>query len=557
MVHSALWVSSVCPSPTRCLEEVGGFLRRYYIISTGDFINGIVSLQGTMSSNATNAEVFVYMGAGEERVSNDVVRVRVDPSITSIPASAFEGRKKLTEVELCEGLVEIGDRAFMYCNHSITKINIPASVRWIRNHAFSNSLRTHIRLHDGIESIGVGAFDNCIFTNFRVPPLITVIPNYMSYICRSMFSLELPDNTREIGSYAFGYCWCLRNVAIPPNAVVGDEIFLNEGVDITTDLQLLFGNSDARITRELMRRFDGLPIHSIVYYQSYNQGVLQILIAAINTRSGQRRTLRSKLDPTGNQQDCLGMTPLHILTCSSVHDLDVYRLIVEKYPANLITEDRWGALPLLYAFWGAAPAEIIQFLLESYQSLYPGYAFNWTMMVETMGRCDTPKESIENLLHVRRMRFPGHSIDWEYLLDKFATPLHIPFPRAPFQERTQFLFKCGLSDRVEALAFKVWRDHITNMIQTSHFEYNNDNSIILYRIREKLAYFEDILPKLKEAMTILELALWKSRMNEDRPQEEATHCRKKIKTNESSIRRKCRVTCGASVVIRLVLPYLI
>jgi hypothetical protein len=53
-----------------------------------------------------------------------------------------------------------------------------------------------------------------------------------------------------------------------------------------------------------------------------------------------------------------------------------------------------GALPLLYTFWGAAPAEIIQFLLNSYQSLYPDYVFNWTMMVEIMGRCDTPKTSI-------------------------------------------------------------------------------------------------------------------------------------------------------------------
>ena len=96
-------------------------------------------------------------------------------------------------------------------------------------------------------------------------------------------------------------------------------------------------------------------------------------------------------------------------------------LIVEKYPANLITKDRWGATPLLYSFWGAAPAEIIQFLLKSYQSLYPGHVFNWTMMVETMGRCDTPKESIENLLCVKQMHFPSQPIDWEHLLDEFAS----------------------------------------------------------------------------------------------------------------------------------------
>jgi hypothetical protein len=70
----------------------------------------------------------------------------------------------------------------------------------------------------------------------------------------------------------------------------------------------------------------------------------------------------------------------------SVHDIELYRVIVERYPANLITEDRWGALPLLYAFWGAAPSEIIMFLVESYKSLYLGHVFDWTNMVDTMGR---------------------------------------------------------------------------------------------------------------------------------------------------------------------------
>jgi hypothetical protein len=140
--------------------------------------------------------------------------------------------------------------------------------------------------------------------------------------------------------------------------------------------------------------------------------------------SGQSPTLRSKLDPskldpTGNQQDCIGMTPLHIMTCSSVHDLELYRVIVEKYPANLITEDRWGALPLLYAFLGAAPAEIIQFLLDRYQSLYPGHVFNWMMMILTIGRTDAP-----NLLQVKQIHFPDQSIDWEYLLDEFSSPSH-------------------------------------------------------------------------------------------------------------------------------------
>jgi hypothetical protein len=98
-----------------------------------------------------------------------------------------------------------------------------------------------------------------------------------------MFSLELPDTVTEIGNNALGRCFCLRNVAFPPNIVFGHENFL------LGDLYQLFGNSNARIIRELQHRFDRLPIHSLVYYQSYHQGVLQILVAAINMRLGQQR----------------------------------------------------------------------------------------------------------------------------------------------------------------------------------------------------------------------------------------------------------------------------
>ena len=175
------------------------------------------------------------------------------------------------------------------------------------------------------------------------------------------------------------------------------ELFIIMRWAYNTDLQRLLFGSDHRITWifnvcclvrtiELQVRWNidlmYYP-HSIVYYQSYHKGVLQRLLAAINMSSGQCQTLHVKLDPTSNQQDCLGlgMTTLHILACSSVHDLELYRVIVEKYPANLITNDRWGALPLLYAFWGAAPVRSLSsYLRLENQSPYPGgYEFDWTI----------------------------------------------------------------------------------------------------------------------------------------------------------------------------------
>ena len=79
----------------------------------------------------------------------------------------------------------------------------------------------------------------------------------------------------------------------------------------------------------------------------------------------------------------------------------------------------------------------------------------------------------------------------------------------------------------------------------------------MHRIRAKIAHFEDELHKLKEITTILELALWKMRINQTNNQENETRPRKKGKTDESSVRQHFRVTCGADAVIRHVLPYLL
>jgi hypothetical protein len=121
----------------------------------------------------------------------------------------------------------------------------------------------------------------------------------------------------------------------------------------------------------------------------------------------------------------------------------------------------------------------------------------------------------------------------------------------------QFLFTCGMSDRMEALAFKVWRNYITNMIQTSNFEYYGDNLGVLREIQSKLAHFEVELPKLKEVTTILEIALWKMKTNQKSHQCMYTQSQKKVKTDEFIARQQCRVTCGADVVIGHVLPFLI
>jgi hypothetical protein len=99
----------------------------------------------------------------------------------------------------------------------------------------------------------------------------------------------------------------------------------------------------------------------------------------------------------------------------------------------------------------------------------------------------------------------------------------------------KFLIMCGMSDPVEALAFKVWRDCVVSMIHSAQYKYADDeyvhdeNLYLINRIRAKVAHFEDELPKLKEITTILELALWKLRMNEIFPRRKQLTARRKSK----------------------------
>ena len=543
-----------------------------------------------MSDNSS-AEVFVYMG-GDMVVPDDVVRVRVHPSVTAIPEKAFQNRWQLQEIELCDGILEIRAWAFQSCK-SLRNITIPSTVIMIRRSAFSrcekletiqlneglveigeyafflctslkaatipssvgaigecsfyNSLAC-INLPDGIESIGERAFSYSKLLNFRMPPLITTTPNWLLSGCESLFAVELSENTAQIERHTFNVCHSLRNVALPINAEIDDDAFNN-----CSDLLQLF-DTQQQIINALTHRFDTLPIHKMIYYQPYNNLTPDRLKEATNMRAGQRRSLRRKLNPTGREQDCLGMTPLHILACSTAQNIELYQVLIDKYPETLVSEDRWGAAPLLYAIWGNAPNEIIHFLAERLSSLYPNYQLNFTSMVKTLGNASAPSEVIQNLLDLQQESFPEQSIDWTQVVERLAEE-----ELAVADETFRFLVKCSITKRIDAIGLKQLRDSVTHDIKTvrpTDGIYGNfDKAAYMTTIRSKLTEYEAEYYQLKEATTILELALWKKRVDEHSQSE--SRCIKRMKIDEADLWGQCRISCGVDVVIAHVLPYLL
>ena len=124
----------------------------------------MAAINNMIDNNALQNEAkgaFVYMGEGGPPVPEDIVSVSVHPSVTVIHAGAFQDTRKLEEVELCEGLFEIGTGAFNNCI-SLKRIKIPSTVTLIGDSAFGSCHRLEqIELQEGIEEIGQRAFFDC------------------------------------------------------------------------------------------------------------------------------------------------------------------------------------------------------------------------------------------------------------------------------------------------------------------------------------------------------------------------------------------------------------
>jgi len=198
----------------------------------------------------------------------------------------------------------------------------------------------------------------------------------------------------------------LRNIAIHPDTIIEENTFKDCHAVNWISKNCLIQRKDFRA---LKHRFCNLPIHELIYDQSHHSVSVDQLNEATALR---KRVLGSNVNPTGNLRDSLGMTPLHIMACSTVQNIDLYKVLVTKYPDNLTTRDRWGDVPLLYAIWGNAPDEIIQYLVESYQSIHPNFEFDWMNMLRALVSADVQKGVIKNLFSVQRDSFPHQCIDW-------------------------------------------------------------------------------------------------------------------------------------------------
>ena len=187
-------------------------------------------------------------------------------------------------MKLCEGLQTIGPGAFYACR-SLLHVEIPSTVTEICGSTFYDCIvLREVKLCESTQAIKIGmhAFKEC----------------------RSLLRINNPSTVTEIGEDAFFYFALLRNVAISSN-------FTQEMFQELTSLDNIHCSLE-----NLRGRFDELHIHRMCYYyphQSMGTTTLEMLKEEVNKHVTTEMI----------RQDCLGMTPLHILLYSGKHVIDL------------------------------------------------------------------------------------------------------------------------------------------------------------------------------------------------------------------------------------------
>ena len=157
--------------------------------------------------------------------------VSVPSTVTSIGEGAFEGNTTLQSIELPDSLREIGYNAFGDCT-ALTSVTIPDSVSKVGPGAFKGcSALTLADLGAGISSWGSGVFNDCTSLS---KVIVDEKNNYLLYYNGALYngdmsmlyqvlagrtgdSYAMPDEVKEIDTYAFWNQQNIKNVKVSPN----------------------------------------------------------------------------------------------------------------------------------------------------------------------------------------------------------------------------------------------------------------------------------------------------------------------------------------------------
>ena len=183
---------------TGVMADYKGLLERRYTLM-GWCIRNLSTL--TFEEGITHIGAYAFQAYdGYSMVEGALTNVTLPSTLQSIGEYAFSGQNHLAEINLPEGLTELGESCFGRCG--LESVSIPDSVEAIPQSCFyENTKLQSVSFSEGLKSIGTRAFEGC----------------------NSLEALALPHTIETIGEYAFFRTDSLKELSIPAE-LCGDSL---------------------------------------------------------------------------------------------------------------------------------------------------------------------------------------------------------------------------------------------------------------------------------------------------------------------------------------------
>lgn len=124
-----------------------------------------------------------------------------------VPAPWYEFRENIIRLQIDSTVTSIGSFAFYGCKN-LTSVQIPDSVKTIGRFAFTSCERlSSVQLGKGLTSIGESAFNSCYsLSSLRLPYSLTHLGAQAFYRCEALYTVCIPVNVQSMGNSVFAYC---------------------------------------------------------------------------------------------------------------------------------------------------------------------------------------------------------------------------------------------------------------------------------------------------------------------------------------------------------------
>eukprot|EP00980_Cylindrotheca_fusiformis_P017197 scaffold5294_cov129-Cylindrotheca_fusiformis.AAC.7 len=409
--------------------------------------------------------------------------VKIASSVIKIGVSAFAVCARLTSVDLPYGLLEIGDNCFNECP-SIKALHIPATVSTIGEGAFSYCTDLeYVKLPPSLERIEKETFRGCAFHYIEIPSTVSFIGKSAFAECQELSQIRVPPSVDRMMFWALEDCISLISVELPEGILVS---FAEDG---GVDGEVYWGECPFLVNLAITIPEDDEIVSGLLYRDSK-------LGRVVDNKAKLLCKLKHRFDSSPLNKLCY---------YQSYHSPEDAMLQLR----SLMEEDALAATTQVDEF-GMTPLHIL--------SLSQTTNVDMLLAVMEGGRLD-------------------HFI---YGRDSFGcTPLDylclngMPTSGEVIRRVLQKRF-----DHVLGLA-RPWKSVVLQAFDESLAEEWDTRRVEIVSIYLLLVFHE-----LQETLSLLDLFLWKMKIDEDSTKE------------QTADRELCRVHSGASIVIPRVLSFL-